>query len=111
MDHDRPPPGFLNNLRVMFDVRDVVDDVHGELAAPLDPGSLRWPQQPLGIAAPSLTVASTCEHSPRLASPRAAAAGSLGAPAEGHRPCLALFAHLFTPRRPSLPYRITFPQV
>ena len=29
MDPSRPPPGFLNNVRVMFDVRDVVDDVGG----------------------------------------------------------------------------------
>lgn len=29
MDPSRPPAGFLNNLRVMFDVGDVVDDVQG----------------------------------------------------------------------------------
>lgn len=29
MDPSRPPPGFLNNVRVMFDVRDVVTDVGG----------------------------------------------------------------------------------
>lgn len=25
----QPPPSFLHSLRIMFDVRDVVDDVHG----------------------------------------------------------------------------------
>ena len=28
MDASRPPPGVLNNLRVMFDVRDVMSDVN-----------------------------------------------------------------------------------
>lgn len=28
MDASRPPPGFMKNVRVMFDVRDVVDDVN-----------------------------------------------------------------------------------
>lgn len=25
----QPPPSFMHSLRIMFDVRDVVDDVHG----------------------------------------------------------------------------------
>ena len=30
MDPGRPPAGFFKNVRVMLDVRDVMDDVHGE---------------------------------------------------------------------------------
>ena len=30
MDPSRPPPGFFKNVKVMFDVRDVVSDVQGE---------------------------------------------------------------------------------
>lgn len=33
MDPSRPPPGFFKNVKVMFDVRDVMDDVQGQLCA------------------------------------------------------------------------------
>jgi hypothetical protein len=39
MDPSRPPAGFFNNVKVMFDVRDVMDDVHGEHAAHAVPTS------------------------------------------------------------------------
>ena len=57
MDPSRPPPGFFRNVKVMFDVRDVVDDVSERL-----PGSC-------GLALPSFAPG---------AGPGARASGSSG---------------------------------